>query len=110
MVLVRRFGGWSPVEAADGVGTLRRHDGEAVEGVRYSFEVWHQFAQGFPGPYRSEGAVAGLTPADLAALIGQAVLLEMADGRFLASRIAPDATLLSHGEPSASDPWADGAT
>jgi len=106
MVLVRRLGGWRPVEAADGVCTVRRRDGVAVEGVRYSFEVWHQFAQGFHGPYRSEGAVAGLSPADLAGLVGQDILLVLADGRFLPSRIGPDATLVAHGEPSDADPWA----
>ena len=97
------------MEAADGVGILRRRDRGSLDEVRYTFEVWHQFAQGFHGPYRCEGAVAGVSADDLAALVGEDLLLELDDGRFLPLRLAPDATLVAHGQPRAADPWSAGA-
>jgi len=110
MVLVRRLGGWRPVDVADGVGTLRRRDGRVIAGVRYWFEVWHQVAQGFHGVCRSEGRVWRLAPDVLAELVGQDVLLELDDGRFLPGRIGPDAALVAHTLPSDDDPWAKNTT
>lgn len=106
MVLVRRFGGWRPVEDVNGVGALRLRDGRTLAGVRYSFEVWHQFAQGFHGPYRAEGRISGPADDNRVDLVGQEVLLELEDGRFLPVRISPDGVLLAHAEPTDSDPWA----
>lgn len=95
------------MEDDDGVGALRRRDGSRIEDVRYAFEVWHQVAQGFHGPFRCEGRVAELSPAELEAALGEDLLLEMADGRFLPLRLARDATFVGHGEPRAADPWVD---
>lgn len=105
MVLVRRLGGWRPVDSADGVGVLRRREGGLIAGIEYRFEIWHQFSGGFKGPYRAEGQVGGLSAADLASVVGQDLVLQLEDGRFLPARVGPDGSLLSHQRPTETDPW-----
>ena len=105
MVLVRRLGGWRPVDSAEGIGRIRPANGERLEGVAYRFKIWHQFSGGFEGPYRAEGELPGLAPDALASLIGQDVVLELEDGRFLVIRVSPDRRLLAHQQPDREDPW-----
>lgn len=105
MVLVRRLGGWRPVDSAEGVGRVRRAEGEPVERVQYRFEVWHQFSGGFEGPYRAEGELEGLEPDQMASLAGVDSVLELEDGRFLLIRVSPAGEMLSHHQPDTQDPW-----
>jgi hypothetical protein len=105
MVLVRRLGGWRPVDSAEGVGRVRRSDAEPIEAVQYRFEVWHQFSGGFEGPYRSEGEIIGLESDVMASLVGVESVLELDDGRFLVIRVSPEGELLAHQQPDARDPW-----
>jgi hypothetical protein len=105
MVLVRRFGGWRPVDSAAGVGRLRRAVGAPIEGARYHFEVWHQFSGGFEGPYRAEGDIFDLDPEALASLVGVDSVLELEDGRFMTVRVSPDSRMLAHQQPDDRDPW-----
>ena len=105
MVLVRRLGGWRPVDSGAGVGRLRRAAGEPIEGVGYRFEIWHQFSGGFEGPYRVEGEITDLDPEVLASLVGNDNVLELEDGRFLIVRVSPESRLLAHKQPADEDPW-----
>lgn len=105
MVLVRRLGGWRPVDSAEGIGRVRRAEGEPIEATEYRFEVWHQFSGGFEGPYRAEGEVSGLKPEEMASLVGVDSVLELEDGRFLLIRVSPEGQLLAHQQPDVQDPW-----
>lgn len=98
MAFVKRFGGWRPVQLEQGVGALRLDSGEKIEPVGYRFEVWHQVVDGFPGPFRSEGAIT-LPETAAVDVAGQAELI-LQDGRSLPLRLSADGSLLAHCRPS----------
>lgn len=101
MAFVKRFGGWRPVELEVGVGRLRSPEGATLDGVSYRFEVWHQMVGGFHGPFRSEGRLAGVDPAELEPFLGRDVVLEIEGARRLEIRVDADGVLLAHRRPAA---------
>lgn len=99
MAFVNRFGGWRPVQLEEGVGRLCSPEGETLEGVPYRFEVWHQMVAGFHGPFRSEGRLIGVPPAELEPFLGHDVVLEIEGERRLELRLDAEGGLLAHQRP-----------